>query len=233
MEKNEIENNNILIELDSFLDTRLPIVYAISPEEASKISKDGSYVNRKRDNFGNIPYSIFQPMYRNRKKKVLALATITPSLSLAIQHYGEVVTEIKHENLIRPTVFVNVYPYALDVNEQNNLRFMLNKLIPNCTSIEFVSMNNLELTPKWIKENVRVMIKYDGLEWIDTQISTTNLITCPLLDVFLFSPAIVKGNVGREKVNIELFKDIMAAGNTVINLNLIDAEYFSAILNKK
>lgn len=224
--------SNFYFEIDTILDTRLPIVYLLNQNIAEEIVAENLYHTRRKNNFKTISNDIFNALYRNRSKRILELALPTPMLSIIRSHYGEVLKVLIKKGVTKtPEMYVNMHPYDLSQTEIDNISFIINKVIPGVI-IKFVSMSNAELTPEWIKDNIGCMFKYDGLEWLEYHVGTGNLINTPLLSVHLFTPGIVIGTTPVAKINKETYEAMITACQTVIDIGLMHLSDFSFVKEK-
>lgn len=226
-DKDTTEKKGVFVDIDALFDTRLSLLLSISKELTLKLVEDGSYVTRKKDNFGNLSYDIFNSLYRNRHKTVLSHALPTPVFKLLRDHYGDLVTDIKNTKTLNPYIYLNIYPYKLNLDEQDLLSYGLAQAIPNC-NIKIVSMDYDDFSPDWIHDHVDTVLKYDTLSWVEYNMGNSKLVNNPITDIIFIAPAIVPGNTSENKIDSELFKMFTYAANLVINLNLIDASNFSA-----
>ncbi len=220
--------NNILVDIDSLLDTRLALAMFLDEKSVSEYVKSKKYYNRVKDNYGDISYDIFKPLYKLRNKKILEFAIPTLLIDLIKKHYGDIVTDIKNIENNKVTIFLNIYPYDFNITEQDIIKKIISDKIPS-VNIKIVSMSLLELQPLWIKENISTVFMYDTLEWLELHTAITNLINTPLLDTLFIAPAIVTGNLTTKKINKELFHNIIATSSLVVDLNFIDVKYFSCL----
>jgi hypothetical protein len=226
-DKGVTEKKGVFVDIDALFDTRLSLLLSISKKLTLKIIENGSYITRKKDNFDNLSYDIFNSLYRNRRKTVLSDAIPTPVFKLLREHYGDLVTDIKNTKMLNPYIYLNIYPYKLNLDEQDLLAYGLAQVIPNC-NIKMVSMDYDDFSPDWIHDHVDTVFKYDTLSWVEYNMSNTKLVNNPITDIIFIAPAIVPGNTPEGKIDSELFKIFTYTANLVINLNLIDASNFSA-----
>jgi hypothetical protein len=231
----------IFIELDCLLDTRLALLYAIDPTNTSNIIDSNSYSTRKKDNFNNISNDIFKPLYRHRSKQLLSLATPTNLMSYILPH----IADLKHDfktlaNETRDyTVFINVYPYVLNMDEILALEdlyytlFNTNTINGSRNLIKLVSMDTEELSPEWIDVNVESLVLYSGMEWIEYHTSNLNLMKIPLIGVTLTTPAIVEMSVNSNTINSDFFRKVTETMKGLIIYQPIPVSYFCSLLAKK
>lgn len=224
-----MNNKNTLVELDSLIDTRLAMAYLLDKPSVEKITNDDSYYTRVKDNYGNISKDIFDVFYKKRNKQLLTLGLPTPVFSILREHYGDIITdELNDEFEDDIKIFLNIYPYILTDSEKDKLVKTLNVVIPK-SIVEIVSMSKKDLTPDWIDENVGTVIMYEGIDWIEYHMANNKLVSKPLLNTMLISPAIVPGSVSKARIKKDVFKDIMLVSSTLIDLVLVDAVNFSRV----
>lgn len=222
---------NLLVDIDVILDTRLAFLYYMDQDLTNRLVKNNSYHNRKKDNFERIPYDMFSALYKSRKKGILTYATLTPMCKLIRNHYGDVkldpiLTEMKEP----PVIYLNTYPYNFNFEEMNNIRFMMERIVPNA-AVKIVALSNAELDPAWIKDRILFMYKYDAIEWLETQTALNGLQNNPLLNVSLIAPKIATGMIRENELTDKYFKNMVFGCGTLINLIFIDAINFSTTIN--
>jgi len=224
----EVDNNDILVELDSLFDTRLPLVYLLSPTIASDISKDSKYITRTKDVFGYISEDIFKPIYNNRNKRLLELATPTELFTL-IKEYIITANHINRSMGVEKciTMYINIHPYLLTIDEQNIMSDLIKKTIDVEVTIKLVKMNIEELTPSWVEEYACYLVMYNGLEWLNYHIANQNLANTPLIGTSLLVPSIVSYATKESDITSELYKEFTKQMSTVIRLGFINNKYYS------
>jgi len=234
MDNKEPDNSNILVELDALFDTRLPLIYLISPTIAGSIAQDGSYFERVKDVFGYLSEDIFKPIYNNRNKKLLELATPTEMFTLVKEYI------ITANHLNRSTggedpviLYVNIHPYNLSLEEQETMIDVIRDTISKDVIIKLVKMDTTELTPSWVEDNVGYLIMYHGLDWLEYHIANQNIAKTPLIGISLLIPTIVSYVINDNDITKELFTTMMKQMSTVIRLGFIKNSYFSQIQKKE
>lgn len=233
MEDVKKQPKNIYVDIDTLFDTRLPLLYMFNNDIAVRMRSTGKYDKRIKDEFETISYDIFRAFYRSRDKQLLKLALPTRIIGMIRKHYGEELTGLNDITISeRPTLFINTYPYSLDLEEKEIFSIVIMALIPDC-KIDFINVDNAELTPLWIDEHIGIMFKYDALDWIDYHVGTCSLINTPLLNVSLFAPALLTGTMKQSAAKYETFMNMAYAVGTVIDLSFIDAAHFSVDFSRK
>ena len=233
MENEKIKNKNIFIDIDALFDLRLPLLYTLlkgGSDDFFKVMK--TYDKRYIDEFRPIPKDVFEAYYRNLNKSIFKLAAPTPMfdfvIQLAIELKNSLINNGEEYNI---DLYVNVYPFKFNANEIIHLTNAINNVIKlDFVKVKMVSMDNSQIEPKWLKDRIYALIKYNGLEWAEHQIATYKLIEQPLLDMLLVVPALLKGNgeikkLEDKEINI-VFADLTKAFSTLLTLNVVKIEYF-------
>lgn len=224
---------NFFTDLDSIMDTRLSTLYAISPDIAIEVLTNGEYVNRKKNNFKNISFDIFNTMYRNRTKYMLAITTVTDSLNLLSQFIIESMSEIKNvEHGLHSEVYINLYPYNLNYEEQDNLRNLFLKLLPTFVEIKFVNITLEEITPEWLSTKANNLMLYNGMDWLEHHSSNNNIIRKPLPETILYLPTISNGITDTSKLDSNFYETLTNSLGGLITIISIDTKYFCSKLKK-
>lgn len=225
-------NNAIYIELDTIMDTRFTVANSINPKEFKKYYNSGKYQTRVKDVFGNITNDIFTARYRIRDKLLLVNSQPTRIMHLIKSYIIEQTGIIRNKGgLYGVSIILNTYPYELTDDEQKIFSGILSNEVLS-VPVKFVHMNPSEVTPAWIYDNVSGMFMYSGLEWLELHSSTRAIMKRPLLDVNLFIPTIVIGNMLSKDINNDTFRGVMVGAGSLITLSAINAKYFSRYSDK-
>jgi len=222
----------VYVDLDSLLDTRLPIVYFIDKDMASSIVENKTYFNRIYDEFDKLPHCVFKELYNRRNKAIFNLATPTNILNKIKDHILSIY--LLSELELKPdfiNLYVNTYPYKLTMIEIENIRVSFEKVLPK-TKVVPIYVDDKDLTAEWCNKNLSLIIKYNGLEWLEYITSTQQHFKHSLLDITMFVPSLFLAP------NYELTNDadISNAFNKVenffkqfINLKVIPTKEFCLI----
>ena len=192
---------NVYTTLDTLLDTRLPVLTVMAPKIAQKVVNNMYYYSRVMDEFESIPYNMFRPLYENRSKAVLNLATPTYILETIKNYVNEAIHAAKERGESgEVNLYVNSYPYKLTEVEITNLIIGITNMLPN-VNVTIIDRSPIELTPEWVDKNIAVMFDYEGLSWIELHNSLGHLIKNPLVEIALFVPALVTRTI--DTINFE------------------------------
>lgn len=218
--------NNLLVELDCLLDTRLPILTMLDENIAKSMVADGSYQNRTIDQFKIIPRDMFTALYNSRNKAILNLAIPTLMIDVIKNFVNESIHRMKEmQDMEDIILYINVHPYKLSAEEILTLIEGLEVYVPNVT-IKVISMDYKALTTEWVSENLSLLIMYYGIEWIEYQHALNNTILNPILDVGIMVPALLNTTIDDNDVDEYLTK-VEETFKTITRLSFISTKFFS------
>jgi len=224
MSKDTLQLSTVLIELDCLLDTRLAIVSQKDPVLLDKLLQKGSgYHERLSDPL--------QELYVDRDRSVLEAALITPM--------GQFLKEFSYCTLkqilntpfhYQPKILLNVHPYNLTTDEENILIQSLRAVTHNKADIEIINVSYEQITPKFVKKHIAIMVLYRYDLWLETHSLNGKLkeTTCP--EVTLIGPAIYFKSYAMQADHQAAFDAIMKVAEPVIGLRLLPIENFSIVL---
>jgi len=222
------DNTSILIDLDSVLDTRHPVLYALHEPTAVNVVESEYYQRRVKDVFGCISYDIFKHFYNKRNKNVLKLALPTPMLELLKEYclaaYAEAVSS---KDPFIPTLYINIYPYDLNKGEVKNLIVLFNNSIPVNMNIELINLSDLELTPRYVTSIATTFIKYNMLEWLEMHSGRGTLVKAIMLNVTCVAPMLANGNKSTRDLRQEDFEQLIYAMSAYTTLLPLKTRLFS------
>lgn len=221
-----MRNNNLLVELDCILDTRLPILTMLDENIAKRMVKDGSYQNRTIDNFKYIPRDMFTALYNFRSKAILNLAIPTLMVDVIEDFVNESIHGMKEMNDMEDIIlYINSHPYKLTADEILNISEGLSNFIPNVT-IKIVDMDYNELSTEWVSSNISLLVMYYGIEWIEYQHALNNTVKYPILDVGVMVPAILNVVVDNNEIE-EYLNKTEEMFKSITRLSFVNTRFFS------
>lgn len=217
--------SGLYMEIDSFLDTRMAMIYCINSELAKSISSN-EYNNRDNDNFGYMSYDIFTQLYSLRNKNLLELATPTKikymAYEICLDKNNDMLNIRDGYNRVHvPVIYFNTYPYNLDESEVNVFKKLLEEIYDFC-EIEMINMDINKCNPNWIDKHVNFVIMYHGLKWLEYHVSNGNLIKLPLPGVTLIVPDII---FSRNVNNLMKKKEDILEGTKRMYQSVINLEF--------
>ena len=226
MDEMEEVQYNIFVDLDAILDTRLPILHAIDETTMVNEVKSGRYTKRLRDTFGVISNDIFTALYSGRNKSTLLASGPTHLFNLLIETCIELKTIKKTMgDVSKLKLYLNIYPYELSMEEQDNFIIMLSNIVSDIEVIP-VSMNIKELDPSWVKSRIGTIIKYDSLKWLEYHMALGNLFKASIMSTVLYAPAIVTGSVKLKDITMDTFDNLVTSTSTIIDLNMLQIKQY-------
>ena len=223
---------SLYTDVDSLYDTRLEVLKLINMAEVNKIILDGSYHNRIKERYGNIPYDMFYPIWRRRNKRIFAKAmnTLIPVL---IQQYhnalyvDELFADVKNDIKL----YVNIYPYDLSKVERQMLEVILSIIVP-MTKIVTINVPDSELTTHWVAANIGTIFKYNFIEWVNKQMMT-GVYDINIKKVRAVVPGVLPGNMYSVGLQGEDILSLEEKLKPFLTLEIISAHYFSCIIKNR
>jgi hypothetical protein len=173
--------------MDALFDTRLAVLYQSNPEGLAKVLP--TYTKRTSDVFDGYPD--FATDYQNRTKSILTDAYVTLVLRFIEEFvYIKVDMAISGPELIEPEIVINSYPYVLTDSEAETIIGAVVAATHERCSVRMVHMPLEDITPRFLKENVDILVMYEYLDWIDIHAANGNWGKQTVMDVALIVPAI-------------------------------------------
>lgn len=224
--------HNSYTDLDTLFDTRLAVASLLDPDGTADAINTGSYQNRLKDNIGRISGSIINTIHDRRNKGILQFSLPTKMFGLIKEHISDVMFNLLNVETMSMKLYVNIYPYDLNFEEQENMSKLLGSKFPGI-EILLVNMSHNELTPDWVHRNVKYMFKHDAMYWIEYHTSTKKIIERPLFTTLIIVPSILTSSVKSIDINKEYLENIRKSVETVADIEFIDGSYFSVDIDKK
>lgn len=230
------KQESIYAELDCLLDTRLGTIARIDPEAAKTLLSNG-WRTRMQDVYEGVDMVAFRELFANRDQYTLAHSFQTACLELL----RDIALSLREQAVKRPyhdggALTVNYWPYKLSPEEiaayQANIFAALGRQAP----VYLRSISPRDLTPKYIKSSFSLVVMYDYDAWLSMhKESFEKRIRIP--EVSMFSPAIYfKDELPSETEmakckaeGVHPLKAVEAAASPLVELNLLDVKYFSAV----
>lgn len=184
-------SKTIFIELDSLFDTRLGVLYMEFGEKILDILP--TYKKRNIDSFMPLVNNAdFAELYRKRNKDVLRNSMQTNIFGLAKSFVNNAISEMTLNPFpASPRVILNTYPYNLTFDEKQIFLKLLIAKVSSYADIDIVYLPNKDINPKYLNENVELLIKYDYTEWFEDQALHNTYVKHKCPDVKFITPAIL------------------------------------------
>jgi hypothetical protein len=229
--------SGFMVPLDVILDTRLGTIAKHDPALAQELAAS-DYRNRKNDNFGRMDRKTFAEAYKKRDKETLQHSVVTgilPVLRDIIQSAALSSGQDKSVHPEMPKLYINLYPYVLDEEEEKELGMILVNLIrTDSIEIELFNASPEELTPEYCLERFNFMVMYsDYNAWMD--LHRYELFKKKYCHIVLFAPALFDNELPSEQAVVDTVKSVglhplemlEQTAKELIDLTLIDVKYFS------
>lgn len=215
---------NILVDLDTLFDTRMVLVDILNP---TYFASANNYDTRTRDNFNCLGGMIFHTFYKNRNKGILRNSLPSNIHSIINQSFYLELNDIDVNDDDDFKLFINTYPYNL-VEEEKSFLIESVKPLTKYKNIEIINFSHEELTPKWVNSNVKMVIMYDGLKWLNKHVAKKTIVNHPLVSILLVCPSIVEGYLPGT-VDKKVFDSLVKGLEPIIQAMFVDIKYFNAI----
>ncbi len=219
---------NIYIEIDTILDTRLTLLINLDKELAIDWVNNGNYHHRKEDTYSYLSNDVFKRMYAKRDKSVIKVPFPTKMLSFILEYCLKASNEdVDSGGNGIITVFLNTYPYDLSEVEEENIVNAIHTKLPDKIDVEII--HEELVSPKWINSNIRMLVKYDGIDWLERNVSNGKIIKNNLPNVILVIPTVMSKFREDEMKEEDIFDSYAKMASPYIQLEFIDVSIFSSI----
>lgn len=221
--------NGVYVELDCLFDTRLSLMYDIDKNIMRDMISTGKYHSRIMDQFGYLSVRMFRTIYNYRNANTLDNPVGT-LINDVIKDYciEATITAKSYEEYNKINVYVNIYPYNLTEEDIELLRMGISNSIKIPVNVEIIYKPYTEIEPDFIKNNIGMMIMYDGLLWVEHFTSNGELLKNSLPDVVLMTPMLLHRNLLIKKTELtNFFNDVEKSVAMLIQLAYVPVDIFS------
>lgn len=242
------QNEAILIELDTILETRLGTIDLLNPEWAKKLIEAG-YQHRLSDDLDmfvpEIDMELYRKTYAKRDWQVLAHSAPTEFSVDLSRILDELLFDPKRLSPNGTTeIHVNIYPYDLTDAEKMEMVQAIHEITATIFYIKLVNIPPYSITFETIKANNWVAIFTYDLNLILSNMITMESIKGKLRcnNVMLYAPHItfnfneLKSTVEETEAAGEKFEPFMHTSlllSPFISLEFVSSEYYSLADFKK
>jgi hypothetical protein len=163
------DDDNIYLNLDTILDTRLGTLAKLDNAYAAVALKSGKYHKRLIDEFEGVDKETFKEAYQQRDLETLKRSVVT-NLVFFLRRLikDSLISSIINQKVENLCFTVNVYPY--DFSDPGLVDMLVGCIrfhTYSTSSVKIVSIPDEQLTPEFCRENFQIMIMYDWINWID------------------------------------------------------------------
>ncbi len=226
---------SFVIEFDCLLDTRLGTIRKMGKELADRVYAP-EYITREEDKFEGVDPAVFTRMYNERDEETLKHSTLTafvPHLQNLVRFMSEIAVARAEYDGIK--IAVNMYPYRLSDAVLSEVRQCVSAWTGGFVPVELINIPPEGLSPEVVNDNFAVMVMYDYANWMSKHKVAFNATRCT--DVHLIAPALYFNGKPDDASLQEMiregahpFQAAMMFGGQLIGLELVDIEYFSAVV---
>lgn len=167
--KKESDTEDIYLDLDAILDTRLGTLAALGNEHAVAALNSGRYHKRMIDEYDGVAKHVFKEAYAKRDIDTLKRSVLTNMVFFLRRLIKDSLLSAVIQQRIEKMCFtLNVYPY--DFSDPGLVEMLIGCLrfhTYSTASVRVVSIPDEELTPEFCAENFQIMIRYQWVEWVD------------------------------------------------------------------
>lgn len=187
------EEQHVLVDLDSIMDTRLAVVSMLNPKAAQVLMSE-AYYTRLSDDFeaqtgGLITNSEYREAWDTRDASVLQYTRVTNMILMMEQLFKTLTNNMMNTPFCEGVrLTVNTWPYRLSEEATELLLTCCQAISGIAVKVEAVWLPPESLTPAWIKDNLAAMIMYDYQPWLVAQDAA--LIKTPMPEIVVFIPAL-------------------------------------------
>jgi hypothetical protein len=168
-DKKEADTEDIYLDLDAIIDTRLGTLAKIDPQYAVAALDSGRYHKRMIDDFDGVTKEEFREAYAKRDLDTLRMSVLSNVVFFLRRLVKDsLVSAVIHQRVEKMCFTVNVWPYNFD---DPGLVDMLIGCIRfhtySTSSVRIVSIPDEELTPEYCSKNFQIMIRYNWIDWMN------------------------------------------------------------------
>lgn len=213
-----MDNQKLLVCLDTVLDTRLATIGRVDPDLAVEIFENSfytkKYFERSIDNFSLIKSSfdheLYKQAYKDRDIETLMssiMTTIVQVISELTDNWRKAQRKLSLSNDIE--LCLNTYPYQISNEEIDDILVAITSYCPNIDTVSSVCISPSELTPQKLKEEYSTWITYDLDSWIVS--NSENIKDKPIPTFPIICPMISYQD------QLPLEKDLHREGNNILD----------------
>lgn len=226
--------HRIYTDLDSLLDTRLPLLAQFDMEGVPKYLRD-KYHHRISDWFWEdlrVTKEQWREAWATRGGDLWKKSLPTGAFDLLNDMYRSLKWELDPSDTKRQVVIaVNIAPYTIDAAGQDFLREIIAYYVPGPNiRVEIMNTPYWALDPAYVASYFKSMLIYDYTEWLGRFKDTPELIG--LTGVLVISPRLARGSpIEPEYAALiqacDPFKVTEASFAGAVSLQLHEVQYFS------
>lgn len=166
---NESDTENIYLDLDTILDTRLGTLAVLGEEHPVRALNSGKYHKRLLDEFEGISVQEFREAYAKRDIDTLKHSVLT-NMTFFLRRLikDSLMSAVIHQRVEKMCFTVNVFPY--DFTDPDLVEMLIGCIrfhTYSTSNVQIVSIPDEELTPEFVSQHYQIMIRYNWVNWVD------------------------------------------------------------------
>lgn len=230
---------NILVDMDSLLDTRLGTFHTIDPAVAVGLEANPNYRSRVADDWnllvGSDIAKKFAKKYQGRNNDVLKSSVMTALIFFLHSLYGELAKALLTTPVGEEMVLtINTHPYVLSSVEREELTNTLHEYISPFVDVQYIDIPMTGLSPSYLHDKYSAVVMYDFDSWLNYHYA--GLQARPIPRLTLYVPALFA-----KTPDLELIKKSGVTGvggpyslteaglAELVGVSFIDSSHFSMI----
>lgn len=235
---NHETKSSLYIDLDSLYDTRLAILEAVDPAYAAYLLTH-DYYTREYDKFIFIDEATYDLIWRNRDINYLKSALTTPMVDFVAKFVSDSI-ERRNSSPFDSNIeiYLNIWPYKMSTETAKQFAKPILKIIDGENiALNIVNMKPSDVTIKWCREKLAVMVMYEVSEWLESNFTnkSSGFKVMHIPDITVIVPELYNG-VAKTKEEIHslqkqygnLFRFTEEALKLFIGLAMFPIESFCA-----
>lgn len=233
----ELKKENIFIELDVLLDTRIGTLAELSQDLAADVLINHGYTTRESDSFPGYGIDEFRKLYDARTTNVLAHSRptllLTTLASLSDTLMGQAISTPYHSGAVFE---ISIGRYDVSDEEAEYIKRAIVRWAGNDCEVKIVRHTLMDITPQQCRDGYSMLIVYEYGPWFEKNLEAFKKVRMPT--VLMLAPALYFVKVPTEeelKDNIEScmhpFQAVQISAAPMIELRLIDPAFFSIALD--
>ena len=188
------ERDTIMIYLDAILDTVMGTIALHDKALAVKLLDSKRYRTRILDKFAHITNEQFNELYAKRDINTLkhsVLSNVPFFLQRLIKDCMVHATKVKMDQELH--FIVNTWPYEFDGEMDEMLTSCIRYHTFDTSSVSVVSLSDKEMTPKYVRDELDIIIRYQYKDWLYMHREEFERYLCP--HVSLIAPQIFQNGM--------------------------------------
>lgn len=203
---------NIMIDLDSLIDTRQGILSKfLEDDKLTELVTSEEYILRERDVFPDIDVDLYNKHYSERDKSTLSNGIVTYVFNIMKIKLSNIIHKATHNQDIKEiNLLINFYPYKLTEKETDSIIDVVFQKLGLEIFIKPMWRSPEELNPTFIQNNNIIdLFLYDTNAWCNSNLQL--LQATPITKHSIYLPALITNPLTDElkyKFDKTGFKDI-------------------------